>query len=61
RYAGRLLVYTRKAARKKLAASGVVKVTHSAIIVPPTVPQAGIVSKNSNVEAGWWTRQGLNL
>ena len=54
-------VYTRKAAQKKLAVSGAAKVTHRVPIVPPTVPPAGIVSKNSMLEAGWWTRQGLNL
>ena len=54
-------VYTRKAAQKKLAVSGAAKVTHAAIIVPPTVPPAEIVSKNSALGAGWWTRQGLNL
>ncbi len=59
--AGMARVYTRKAAQKKLAASGAAKVTHSVIIVPPTVPPVGIVSKNSSLEARWWTRQGLNL
>ena len=54
-------VYTRKAAQKKLAVSGAAKVAHRVTIVPPTVPPAGIVSKNSVLEAGWWTRQGLNL
>ena len=31
-------IYTRKAAQKKLAASGAAKVSHARIIVPPTVP-----------------------
>ncbi len=54
-------VYTRKAAQKKLAASGAAKVAHNAIIVPPAVPPAEIAGKNSALEAGWWTRQGSNL
>jgi integrase len=54
-------VYTRKAAQKKLAASGAAKVAHSALIVPPTVPPPRRVSKNSDLGEGWWTRQGLNL
>ena len=54
-------VYTRKATQKKLAVSGAAKVAHRVTIVPPTVPPAGIVSKNNALEAGWWTRQGLNL
>src|SRR5208337_1271341 len=54
-------VYTRKAAQKKLAVSGAAKVAHRVPIVPPTVPPAGIISKSNALEAGWWTRQGLNL
>jgi hypothetical protein len=54
-------VYTRKAAQKKQAASGAAKVTHAAIIVPPTVPLGEMLSKNSALWVEWWTRQGLNL
>ncbi len=46
-------VYTRKAAQKKLAASGAAKVTHSRIIVPPTVPPMKNIFKNSNLREGW--------
>ena len=38
-------VYTRKAAQKKLAASGVAKLTHSGTIVPPSVPPEEIINK----------------
>jgi integrase len=54
-------IYTRKAAQKKLAASGAAKVSHSRIIVPPTVPPLQNFSKNNTLNAEWWTRQGLNL
>jgi integrase len=53
-------VYTRKAAQKKLAVSGAAKVAHRVLIVPPTVPPLGIVSKNDALETGWWTRQGAD-
>jgi hypothetical protein len=42
-------VYTRKAARKKLAMSGAAKVTHRATIVPPNVPTHGMVRKNNGL------------
>jgi len=54
--AGMARVYTRKAAQKKLAASGAVKVPHRGVIVPP----AETLSRNNEL-SGWWTRQGLNL
>ncbi len=54
-------IYTRKAAQKKLAASGAAKVNHDRFVVPPIVSPPGIVSKNSELKSGWWTRQGLNL
>ena len=50
-------VYTRKAARKKLTASGAAKLPYRASIVPPMK----IVNKNSDFGEEWWTRQGLNL
>ncbi len=49
-------VYTRKAAQKKLAVSGAANVAHRVPIAPP----AGIVRKNSALEAGWWTQQGTD-
>jgi hypothetical protein len=54
-------VYTRKAAQKRLAASGAAKLGYSEIIVPPTVPLSEIGSKNRRLEAGWWTRQERKL
>ena len=54
-------VYTRKAAQKKLAASGAAKVTYRVTVVPPTVPPVEIASRNSALSGEWWTRQGLNL
>jgi hypothetical protein len=54
-------IYPRKAAQKKLAASGAAKVSHSRIVVPPTVPSLQNFSKNNALNALWWTRQGLNL
>jgi integrase len=40
-------IYKRKAAQKKLAASGAAKVRNSGIIVPPTVPPHENIRKNS--------------
>jgi len=46
-------VYMRKAAQKKLAASGAAKLTHSYKIVPPSVPPREITSKNNHLMEGW--------
>ena len=46
-------VYTRKAAQKKMAASGAAKVSNARIIVPPTVPPRKKSSKNSALEGCW--------
>ena len=46
-------VYTRKAAQKRLAASGAAKLGYSEIIVPPTVPPAGKIIKNNGLRGGW--------
>jgi integrase len=46
-------VYTRKAEQKKLAASGAAKLSHSPIIVPPTVPPVKFSTKNSGLRKGW--------
>ncbi len=46
-------IYTRKAAQKKMAASGAAKVSNSRIIVPPTVPPEENSSKNSILEGYW--------
>ena len=54
-------VYTRKAAQKRLAASGAAKLGYREAIVPLTVPPSKLVNKNNNIKAGWWTRQGSNL
>jgi hypothetical protein len=54
-------VYPRKAAQKKLAASGAAKLPYRASIVPSTVTPMKIVNKNSDFGGEWWTRQGLNL
>lgn len=54
-------VYTRKAAQKKLAASGAAKVFAGGSIVPPPVPRDGIHRQINSVESGWRPRQDLNL
>ena len=54
-------IYTRKAAQKKLAASGAAKLSFRECIVPPTVPPLEIINKNSGFAEEWWTRQGSNL
>jgi len=46
-------IYTRKAAQKKLAASGAAKVSSSGIIVPPIVPPAVKSSKNNALKGSW--------
>ncbi len=53
-------IYTRKAAQKKLAASGAAKVSHNRIIVPPSVPPTLNVSKNNDLNDGWRSRRGSN-
>ncbi len=54
-------VYTRKAAQKKLAASGAAKVSHSRIVVPPSAPPQGNISKNNSLNDKWRSREGSNL
>jgi hypothetical protein len=44
-------VYTRKAAQKKLAASGAAKLSLSEIIVPPAVPPIKNINQNSSLES----------
>jgi len=46
-------VYTRKAAQKRLAASGAAKLGYSEIIVPPAVPPVEIAFKNNALRSGW--------
>jgi hypothetical protein len=50
-------IYTRKAAQKKMAASGAAKVSNSRVIVPPTVPPEEKASKNSALK-GYWRSLG---
>jgi len=54
-------VYTRKAAQKRLAASGAAKLAYSQISVPPAVPPAKSPRQNNALEVSWRTRQDLNL
>jgi integrase len=46
-------IYTRKAAQKRLAASGAAKLGYSEIIVPPAVSPARKLMRNSNLRGGW--------
>jgi integrase len=46
-------VYTRKAAQKKLAASGAAKLAQSDIIVPPAVPPNEKASENTYLRKDW--------
>ncbi len=46
-------IYTRKAAQKRLAASGAAKVALSAPTVPPAVPPVRKSSNNNELEAYW--------
>jgi hypothetical protein len=46
-------VYTRKAAQKKLAASGAAKLVHTGTTVPPAVPPREKVTKNSSLRDKW--------
>jgi integrase len=46
-------IYTRKAAQKKLAASGAAKLNLSRIIVPPSVPPPIKTFGNSHLQKGW--------
>ena len=46
-------VYTRKAAQKRLAASGAAKLGYHGIIVPPVVPLAGKIIKNNMLRGEW--------
>jgi len=52
-------VYTRKAAQKKLAASGAAKVNQ--MIVPPPVPPEEKGSENNILEGGWCPEEDSNL
>jgi hypothetical protein len=52
-------IYTRKAAQKKLAASGAAKVNQ--MIVPPSVPPAEKDSKNNALLDGWCPEEETNL
>jgi hypothetical protein len=52
-------VYTRKAAQKKLAASGAAKVSQK--IVPPSVPSREKGSKNNVLGNGWCPEEETNL
>ena len=54
-------VYTRKAAQKKLAASGAAKLNLTEKIVPPSVPPEEKDSKNNVVEEGWCPEEDSNL
>jgi integrase len=54
-------VYTRKAAQKKLAASGAAKVFAGALVVSPAVPLGKISREINNMEMGWRPRQDSNL
>ncbi len=54
-------VYTRKAAQKRLAASGAAKLAYSEITVPPAVPLVKISIKNNDLRSKWRTRKDLNL
>jgi integrase len=53
-------VYTRKAAQKKLAASGAAKLSLGEIVVPRAVPLTKNTNKNSNLESGWCPRPDSN-
>ncbi|MGA9767269.1 MAG: tyrosine-type recombinase/integrase [Rhodomicrobium sp.] len=53
-------IYTRKAAQRKLAASGAAKLTHATIIVPPPVSPMKTASNNNEVEWAWRSRRGSN-
>ncbi len=53
-------IYTRKAAQKKLAASGAAKFGHRTIIVPPTVPPVEKTKENSRLGAHWRPLGELN-
>ena len=53
-------VYTRKAARKELAASGAAKLSLSEIIVPPIVPPIKTINQNNNLERRWCPRPDSN-
>ena len=46
-------VYTRKAAQKRLAASGAAKLGYSEIIVPPAVPLTEKTFRNNTLGGGW--------
>ena len=46
-------VYTRKAAQKKLAASGAAKLAHGGKIVPPAVPPKEKSSENFSLKEKW--------
>jgi integrase len=46
-------IYTRKAEQKRLAASGAAKVSHSRIVVPPSVPPLQKPNKNNALNDGY--------
>ena len=54
-------VYTRKAAQKKLAASGAAKLSFAGLIVPPTVPPEEKISKNNDIKGEWCPEEDSNL
>jgi integrase len=54
-------VYTRKAAQKKLAASGAAKLALTKNVVPPPVPPQGKDNKNNAVEERWCPEEDSNL
>ena len=51
-------VYTRKAAQKKLAASGAAKLGLTKKNVPHPVPPEGKYNKNNAVDEGWCPEDG---
>jgi len=53
-------IYTRKAAQKKLAASGAAKVSHARIIVPPPAPPLKNMCQNNDLNDRWRSRRGSN-
>ncbi len=53
-------IYTRKAAQKKLAASGAAKLTYASRIVPPSVPLQNNSRENNKLGSEWRSRRGSN-
>jgi integrase len=54
-------VFTRKAAQKKLAASGAAKLTYSSNVVPLTVPPVEKTIKNNVLRSQWCPEEDSNL